>query len=1602
VTVSELQQALKALDPRLHVSPNIESLFQEFLPDGLFEAAVNQFKPVPFKDGDTERGAVEVHGVVRGKFLGIPDLRVQADFFVMTPQGPPEVVMRFSAMPGGLAQGFPTLPDREAFSECIFVLDSRRPEPLGKDFDDLFSPAKNVKRGLRLEATLDVSKVDKMAGGFVGSKAVLHVKGPVELQDGQPRMRLTATEDLPGPEFLKPLRELLNSVEFRLKYQYLSATEEGRQKTKERYKLTFRKNELVVPLAITVEPNMLSESLIIESDWEKRSSPLSLKNLMSFLPSDQALFKGLFPDDATDAPANATDLSAKLSQLPDIKLDYLLVELDTDAPSLLGLSARVESDLSWTIVKGKKNHDLVRLDSLGVDLDVTYCGDQGEDGVSPWEVSPYLTGRMELAGGWLSGVVDVSARSFCLTLDDGPKNAVNLKTLITEVLGRPEDTVPFKDFRLTRFEILGDVTGKACSIDIGTDFILEAPPVQVGSKQVEIKVKDLSLKVDYDGKFTLAVGGALEIFEMTVGCFVKYEESQGATLDLAIFNLSLQKLLKSVLGEDTNVEQFPDVEFQSLQLNITPKTGAFRFHGRAMVDWPRPFNSDAHFRCEVELRLHREAVAAANAICHLQFKGDGSVTINEKELAAYIDVEAVNGDKGLTLSAKGSLTVPLDGQEPLTIGLKFDTDKNKKLISASWPDENHPNSGRLDFGRLAAALGAPIEHVPEGLIPRLEKLSFDYDFSKSYLLLTAETEKINFAFMTAPMALGERLIAFGLKSQKISTDDFGPLGSALKPYSLALNDLVVVAANKNAGELKLPFKGKKDTEEPISNGVLLKGKLEFEQTNETLFRYDFECNLGEKAALAAREGGESAATDGKTLETGKTEDGKRSEVGNNNLEVGRKLGPVTFRKARFESRDKDGKKYVYVLLDASFGAAGFELDLQGFNLNFPIEAFTAPGKLALGVGLEGLSIAFSQPPLTISGGFAVTEGKPPFVRDVYAGYLLIKAEAFQITVLGQYGNIRVPQPNSASSIEIPSLFLYGMYNGVLGGPAAFYVTGLALGGGYNTRLRTPSIEKVAEFPLVSAATKTDVTLTTDKLAKVVEASYGDYWLAVGVKFNSFKMADSFALFTVAFGNRLQFALLGLTTLTLPAEVPGGKKDAAAAVYAELAIKAVLDPEGGVFSIEGLLTENSYVFDKRFRLTGGFAFFVWFGNSKQAGDFVITLGGYHPKFPVPSHYPAVPRVGIAANLSKQLTVTGEAYLAITPSCLMIGLKIAAVYQSGNLTAAFVAYADFMIAWAPFYYDGTIGIGISVVHGSTRAFKLEVGADLHVWGPPFSGTATVTLWIVSFTVAFGATQQTEPAPLNWQDFGKAFLPVSATENQPQPATIRITEGVVGEFEKMIENRKVKRRIVNPHELVIETDSAVPCGKVTFGSPPPDTDRRTGVDIRPMQAKNLTSVYSVDIESTDRKDNHEKPISANAKFQLVQYSRQKYPEALWPISKQKDANPGYVPRSGFALRIRTTEPESKLGPFPVEIFFADQPIEKKIPWWNSPAAPYISQEFKDQSKAVLGKIRDCLQQSKLKAGEWNQITVSHSFPEVLFGEKHTPRSSLGGSVQIEVAAQ
>jgi hypothetical protein len=1036
--------------------------------------------------------------------------------------------------------------------------------------------------------------------------------------------------------------------------------------------------------------------------------------------------------------------------------------------------------------------------------------------------------------------------------------------------------------------------------------------------------------------------------------------------------------------------------------------------GDLIADLARKFGADETAVPEsIKTLVFTNLAVSFNTGTHKRFRFTGEASLQSDGTAYEISVTVkLDQDELVVKDGKSKYKKRFEGT--LKVGgalftLDLEAGATGAEVAATWKQILDPRP--LDLGAIS---GTPeLAQVSELLAPPVEAsllLKLDADSKLTKLALAckfANEARVALLLVRGPQGQTPAwVVALGLKAPRISTKSLGALGKVLEPHDIALDKLVIMAASADAptGE-QLAL----DTGYTITKGFLLQGVLEFGGTS---FNYPFECRLGgdqKQKALSPTDSSGSpspvsaaapstppaspAAPSTPAVSPAAPSTPAEPEV-KNNVAVGRTIGPVTFRKARLELRGKD----VYVLLDASLGGGGVALDLTGLHLYFPLTLITkppTPEKIfkEVGVGLDGLSIAYTNPPLTISGGLARTQGVDPYVGHVFRGHLLIKAQTFQITVLGSYGNIKIKdakgeyvKDGDGNVVTKPALFLYGTFAGVLGGPAAFFVTGLALGGGYNMRLALPPIEKVAEFPLVLAVTDPEKFAKNpndafDKLTSVVLPSFGDYWLAVGVKFDSFKMADSFALFAVTFGTRLQFALLGLTKLALPREV---KRDEAA-LYAELAIRAVLDPDAGVFSIEGRLTQNSFVLAKELHLTGGFAFYVWFGKAKEAGDFVISLGGYRREFVPPAHYPVVPRVGIEGKIGP-LAVKGEAYLAITPSCVMAGQRLEAAFETDVVLVAFVAYADFLIAWAPFYYDARIGIGISVTLQEMRSYKLELTASLHIWGPPFAGTAQVTLATLSFDVEFGDQSETKPGPLKeWKKFQEAFLPAPDSNGKGGGlSTIRIAEGLVREVKR--ENDKSTYRIVNPFELIIETESVVPCSEVAVGTiREPDADKignRPKIGVRPMAAGTLESRHVVNI--TRHKANPG-PTPVETQFKPVEWSRKNFPEALWSNEPVGDKpKPGMIKNvpSGVVLRVKTIEPTHRLGPFRIDKF-KFEPIDDRYIWWSLTEPLPAPDRKEDFSEVALvdpptnqrrHDIREFLVKSDGVAGasRWNKIDL------------------------------
>ncbi|ADY55654.1 hypothetical protein Sgly_1349 [Syntrophobotulus glycolicus DSM 8271] len=485
-------------------------------------------------------------------------------------------------------------------------------------------------------------------------------------------------------------------------------------------------------------------------------------------------------------------------------------------------------------------------------------------------------------------------------------------------------------------------------------------------------------------------------------------------------------------------------------------------------------------------------------------------------------------------------------------------------------------------------------------------------------------------------------------------------------------------------------------------------------------------------------------------------------------------------------------------LDARFTLSVLDLELYEMYVTLSLA-----GDWTLGFGISGLMVTVDKPPVSIGGGLY----KAPH-ETLYNGKLVLKFGKFALTALGSYGELE----NGTASF-----FLYLLLGYPLGGPPCFFVTGLALGFGVNRRFRLPRLEEVPSFPLVAAAmnrpgngltpaTKPAAALSV--LSDWISPSQGDYFVTAGVRFESFGMAESFLLATVEFGSRVRVSLLGLSTVSMPPQVQAGKSPIA---YAELALRATISPDEGIFEVVGALTGESYILDRNCRLSGGFAFCLW-TKGDHKGDFLITLGGCHHPLFVNTHYPVMDKVGVNWTIVKGLTLVADAYFALTPNCMMAGARLELAYTDGSFRAWVRASMELLLQWKPFFYDiaVSVSIGVSFILIFKRV-KLEIGADLHLWGPDFSGKVTIHLHIFDVTIHFGKPREL-PQALDWSGFYRDFLSAEDGKNRAlrasqgaQLCSVYISDGLLREVETE------RLYVINPYRLRLTTHSKMPSTRI-----------------------------------------------------------------------------------------------------------------------------------------------------------------------------------------------
>lgn len=559
------------------------------------------------------------------------------------------------------------------------------------------------------------------------------------------------------------------------------------------------------------------------------------------------------------------------------------------------------------------------------------------------------------------------------------------------------------------------------------------------------------------------------------------------------------------------------------------------------------------------------------------------------------------------------------------------------------------------------------------------------------------------------------------------------------------------------------------------------------------------------------------------------------------------------------------------------------------------------------VDLAGLAVALASEVVSVSGGL---KKLPLPGGDVeYLGALSVTVAGRNLTAVGSYA-----QPHDALG-EYTSLFVFLSVPVPLGGPPFFFVLGLAAGVGYNRMLLVPDDPaEVPAFPLV-AAVSGDLQLGDDPVAGLraigadLPPSRGAYWGAAGVRFTTFGLIQGTALAYVSLDTGVEVGLLGTLQLALPTE------SAATILSVELGLAASYSTVDQLISVRAGLTDASWLFSADCRLTGGFAFMAWLATP----EVLLSIGGYHPHFIVPAHYPAVDPVGFAWTPARGISVKGESYFALTHSAVMVGGSLEAAYDVGAVQAWFDTSVDVMVTWDPFSYraDLHVGVGASleieacVLVCVTVRTSVDVGADLTVAGPPLRGLASVDLGVLTITVGFGSLSV--QAWLTWDEVRRSYL-TAGSDAQPATTT-SVTAGRFVTADATAPDGTEDDPWVVGTTVTVATDAGMPCSAVRVErsahgehlpagiTAPPDVDVvPAGPTIGPT-----ASVLSIDLSV--RTGAGWAPASAATVDSLELAGVQgHFPSAVWQQGMDDDpAAPMLAALGGTTLTASTTLAES-----------------------------------------------------------------------------------------------
>lgn len=710
--------------------------------------------------------------------------------------------------------------------------------------------------------------------------------------------------------------------------------------------------------------------------------------------------------------------------------------------------------------------------------------------------------------------------------------------------------------------------------------------------------------------------------------------------------------------------------------------------------------------------------------------------------------------------------------------------------------------------------------------------------------------------------------------------------------------LTLAFANNDQTIQTIDFDKKKTREITVNSGVSLKPNIEFPND---IFEFDYE--------LIDFTPPQETPTDLTNNITKLPKLPKQKGVKWHDLN--KNIGGLNFRKIGMRWHQSK----AWILLNLDFMSSGLEFSMLGLQAGSALNLNAFKPEF----DLHGIGVYFKNNFVELGGSLLKVKQKSK-LPTAYVGKMMMRLSSMSIGAVGGF---------SKTETGDRSFFAFANVGVPLGGIPAFFVTGLSAGFGYNSELNLPSVQDIPDYPLLNVI-KTGQKNPSDALAylgNIITAKKDEKWLAAGIQFTSFQLLKSSAILAYQFGKK-EIAVLGVSRLVLPSEN-------AAYLNLQFGLKAIYRIQTGEIQSNAEIADGSFLIHKSVQLDGSVAVYTWL-KGENSGDFVLTIGGYHPRFNKPSHYPTVPKVGFSWMVSDTTKIRGNTYFALTSQAIMTGFNFEATYEKGKLKAWFKANSDLILQWKPFYYDFHTQIHLGAKYESRflKNYKLDVGANLHLYGPEMGGYVNINWTILSFSIKFGNPEKAQFIyVLDWEMFNNSFLPIQEKE----VCRVTVLNGLISESE----NESESIWIVNSNNLAFSTQSLIPSNHLIVNNQTIETSSDT-LGIRPMNKRQLSTTQTI----TVRQKLTNQMVKTSFKHQVKTTN---FSPALWSakaLNRQQLESEKLQSISGFDYLMPIATPNGNLAKAQSNVFETN---EQKIQCKFDSTTEHISTNIESDKDTI-----------------------------------------------------